>query len=199
MSLSDAQRSRLDRITQLRWGLLLLVTVATLGSSTVVGAQERDEKIEIFNGTQGNYHLVMRVLPSVPVVGPVNFTVEPTLAADGQPVRDAEITLVAHDAEGTPTYQVRALSTPSTQEEYIGNISINSPGSWQIHIEMTTEDFGEEVFVAQLSVAPVAVGGNQAGGIIMLMVVAAFVLAGVWIWFSSRRALARRSRLQTTA
>ena len=38
----------------------------------------------------------------------------PTSAKDGAPIRDAKITLVSHDAEGVPTYQVKTLNTPST-------------------------------------------------------------------------------------
>ena len=81
--------------------------------SGVAEAQEREEPIEIFDATQGNYRLAVNVLPRVPAVGPINFTVFPTSAKDGTPIRDAKITLVAHDAEGVPTYQVKALNTPS--------------------------------------------------------------------------------------
>lgn len=198
MKRMNTQSNPIYRLLQFRWALLVLFIVAVLIPLTIVNAQELDEKLEIFNATQGSYQVVVHMLPSVPVVGPINFTVAPTLSATGEPVRDAEIRLIAHDAEGTPTYQVRALNTPLVQEEYIGNLSINSAGSWQIHIEMTTEEFGEEVFVVQLSVTPVAIGSNPAGAILMLIVMAAFVLGGAWIWLSSRRALARRERLQVT-
>jgi hypothetical protein len=97
------------------------------------------------------------------------------------------------------TFQVRALNTPLNRDEYIGNITIESPGIWQIHIVMTTDEFGEEVFVAQLSVAPAAVGIAPVGGIVMLGVLVLLLLGGGWVWLSSRRALARRNRLQAMA
>jgi hypothetical protein len=198
MSLANTHANPVYRLLRFRWALFVLLTVAAFIPSIIVNAQERDEKVEIFRATQGSYQVVVQILPSVPVVGPINFTVTPTFAETGEAVRDAEIRLIAHDADGTPTYQVRALNTPVVQEEYIGNISINSSGFWQIHIEMTTEEFGEEVFVAQLSIAPVALGTNPEGAILMLIVIAAFVLGGGWIWLSSRRALARRDRIRAT-
>ena len=167
--------------------------------SGVAEAQEREEPIEIFDATQGNYRLAVNVLPRVPAVGPINFTVFPTSAKDGTPIRDAKITLVAHDAEGVPTYQVKALNTPSDQEEYVGNIVIKLAGAWSIHIEVVTEELGTEVFVAPISVAPAAVGSTPEAGLMMLLVMVAFVLGGGFLWLSSRRALARREASQPKA
>ena len=123
----------------------------------------------------------------------------PTSAKDGAPIRDAKITLVSHDAEGVPTYQVKALNTPSTQEEYVGNLVIKSAGAWSIHIEVVTEGLGTEVFVAPISVAPAAVGSTPEAGLMMLLVMVAFVLGGGFLWLSSRRALARRASSQPKA
>ena len=167
--------------------------------SGVAEAQEREEPIEIFDAMQGNYRLVVNILPRVPAVGPINFTVFPTSAKDGTPIRDAKITLVSHDAEGVPKYQVKALNTPSTQEEYVGNLVIKSAGAWSIHIEVVTEELGTEVFVAPISVAPAAVGSTPEAGLMMLLVMVAFVLGGGFLWLSSRRALARRAASQPKA
>lgn len=177
---------------------LLAVALMALIPFAIVSGQALDDKVEIVRQTQGNYSIVVEVLPIVPVMGPVNFTVTPTSAETGVPVQNARITLVAHDPEGFPAYQARALNTPAATDQYIGNISFESTGDWQIHIELATEEFGEEVFVAPLTVGPVAVGTNPAGGIVMALVLVAFVLGAVYLWLSSRRALARRDRLQTT-
>lgn len=178
------------------WAALLVLVFAALVPWGAAEAQERDEPVEIFDATQGNYRLVVRVLPSVPKVGPINFTVIPTAAKDGAPIRDAEITLVAHDADDVPTYQAKTLNRPSIQEEYVGNIVIKTSGAWSIHVEIVTEELGSEVFVARLSVAPAAVGSAPEAGLMMLLVMVAFVLGGGFIWLSSKRALARRAASQ---
>ena len=167
--------------------------------SGVAEAQEREKPVEILDATQGKYRLVVNILPRVPAVGPINFTVIPTSAKDRAPIRDAEITLVSHDAEGVPKYQVKALNTPSTQGEYVGNLVIKSAGAWSIHIEVVTEELGTEVFVAPISVAPAAVGSTPEAGLMMLLVMVAFVLGGGFLWLSSRRALARRASSQPKA
>ncbi len=159
-------------------------------------AQERDEPVEILDETQEYYRVVVRILPRVLAVGQINFNVVPTSAGDGSPVRNATITLTAHDAEDIPTYQVRALNTPSSQEEYVGNLVLRAAGPWSIHVEVVTEDLGAEVFVAPITVAPAAVGSTPEAGWLMLLVMVAFVLGGGFLWLSSKRALARRASSQ---
>lgn len=176
-------------------GLVLLAGI----QASAAHAQQRDEPVEILQAAQGMYSLSVYVLPRVPTVGQINFTIFPVSAADGQPVPDAEVTLVAHDDDGTPTYQVRALNTPSTEQEYVGNLTIRAPGFWDIHVEVSSEDLGEETFVARLSVAPASVGSNPAGGYVMVFALACLAAGGVFVWLSSRRALSRRSGARTTA
>ena len=159
----------------------------------------RDEPVEILDATQGNYRVTVRILPRVPAVGQINFNVVPTSAADGSPVRNATITLTAHDAEDIPTYQVRALNTPFSQEEYVGNLVLRAEGPWSIHVEVETEELGAEVFIAKITVAPAAVGATPEAGWLMVLVMVAFVAGGGFIWLSSRRALARRASSQPKA
>ena len=174
-------------------GTMVVLAFALLLSSGIAEAQERDEPVEILDVTQDSYRVVVRILPRVPAVGQINFNVVPTSAGDGSPVRNATITLTAHDAEDIPTYQVLALNTPFSQEEYVGNLVLRAEGSWSIHVEVATEELGTEVFVARLSVAPAAVGATPEAGWLMVMVMAAFVAGGTFLWLSSRRALARRA------
>ena len=162
-------------------------------------AQQSEEPVEILQAAQGMYRLSVYVLPRVPTVGQINFMVYPVSAADGQPVPDAEVTLVAHDDDGTPTYQVRALNTPSSEQEYVGNLTIRAPGFWDIHVRVSSEGLGEEIFIARLSVAPASVGSNPAGGYVMVFVLACLVAGGVFVWIRSRSALSRRNDARTTA
>ncbi len=175
------------------WGSLMVLAFAALVPWGVVEAQEQEQPVEIFDATQGSYHLVVRVLPRVPAVGPINFTVIPTAASDGAPVRDADITLVSHNVEDEPIYEVKALNRPTNEGEYVGNLVIKAPGAWNIHVEIETEELGTEVFVARISVAPAAVGSTPEAGWMMLLVMVAFVAGGGFLWLSSRRALARRA------
>ncbi len=169
------------------------MTLVAFVPAATVEAQGRDEPVEILDATQGNYRLVVHILPRVPAVGPINFTLAPTAANGGTAVRNAAITLVSHDAEGVPAYQVQALNTPDSEEEYVGNLVIREPGPWSIHIKIATEELGAEVFIAKITVAPAAVGSTPEAGWMMVLVMVAFVLGGGFVWLSSRRALARRA------
>ena len=180
------------------WGAVVLA-IAAFAPLGLAEAQVRDEPVEILDSTQGNYRIVVRILPRVPAVGQINFNVVPTSAGDGSPVRNATITLTANDAEDIPTYQVRALNTPFSQEEYVGNLVLRAEGPWSIHVEVETEELGTEVFVARISVAPAAVGSTPEAGWLMLLVMVAFLAGGGFIWLSSRRALARRAASQPKA
>lgn len=175
--------------------LVLLAGIQAPG----VHAQQPSEPVEILQATQGMYGLSVYVLPRVPAVGQINFTVFPVAAADGRPVSDAEITLVAYDSDGVPTYQVRALNTPTSEREYVGNLTLRAEGFWDIHVKVSSEGLGEETFVARLSVAPASVGSSPAGGYVMVFVLALLVVGAVFVWISSRRALSRRGGARTTA
>ena len=179
--------------------LLAILALFPLTRSAGVHAQQRGEPVEILQATQGMYGLSVYVLPRVPAVGQINFTAFPIAAADGRPVSDAEITLVAYDADGSPTYQVRALNTPASKREYVGNLTLRSAGFWDIHVKVSSEGLGEETFVARLSVAPASVGSSPAGGFVMVFVLAFLAAGGVFVWISSRRALSRRGGARTTA
>ena len=181
------------------WRVFAVLAFVALVSPGLAEAQERDAPVEILDETQEDYRVVVRILPRVPAVGQINFNVVPTSAGDGSPVRNATITLTAHDAEDIPTYQVRALNTPFSQEEYVGNLVLRAAGPWSIHVEVVTEDLGSEVFVSKITVAPAAVGSTPEAGWLMLLVMVAFVAGGGFIWLSSRRALARRAASQPKA
>ena len=181
------------------WVVPVILAFAVLLSPGIAEGQGRDEPVEILDETQDNYRVVVRILPRVPAVGQINFNVVPTFAADGSPVRNATITLTANDAEDIPTYQVRALNTPTTQEEYVGNLVLRAEGPWSIHVEVETEELGTEVFVSRLWVAPAAVGATPEAGWLMVLVMVAFFAGGGFIWLSSRRALARRASSQPKA
>ena len=181
------------------WGAMAVLAFAALLSPGIVEAQERDKPVEILDATQEDYRVVVRILPRVPAVGQINFNVVPTSAGDGSPVRNATITLTAHDAEDIPTYQVRALNTPFSQEEYVGNLVLRAEGPWSIHIEVETEELGTEVFVARITVAPAAVGATPEAGWLMVLVMVAFLAGGGFLWLSSRRALARRAESKPQA
>ena len=175
------------------WGALAVLALGILLTPGIAAAQTRDAPVLILDVSQENYHVAVHVLPRVPAVGPINFTISPYALKDGSPVQNADITLVAHDVEGMPVYQVKALNTPSNQDEYVGNLVIKSSGAWSIHVEVETEEFGSEVFVARISVAPAALEATPEAGWLMLLVMVAFVLGGGFVWLSSRKALARRA------
>lgn len=181
------------------WVALAVLALGILLTPGIVSAQGREAPVLILDTTQGNYGVTVRVLPRVPAVGPINFTIAPTSANDRSPVQNADITLVAHDTEGTPVYQVKALNTPSNQDEYVGNLVIKADGAWSIHVEIDSEELGSEVFIARISVAPAAVEATPEAGWLMVLVMVAFVLGGGFIWLSSRRALARRAGSRPTA
>ncbi len=178
---------------------MAVLAFAALLSPGIAEAQERDKPVEILDETLEDYRVVVRILPRVPAVGQINFNVVPTTAGDGSPVRNATITLTANDAEDIPTYQVRALNTPFSQEEYVGNLVLRAEGPWSIHIEVETEELGTEIFVAKLTVAPAAVGATPEAGWLMVLVMVAFLAGGGFLWLSSRRALARRAESEPQA
>lgn len=143
---------------------------------------------EIFRATEGAYELVLAVQPEETVVGTTHITITPFDATISAPVDRAEIVIVAHNPDGAPTYQVRAVNTPASAEYYDANITFESPGDWTLMVSVDHTSLGKASFSVPLRVGelPVAAGG-LASTIVWLFVLATLAGGATYVWRTTRR------------
>ena len=168
----------------------LIVVIVALTLALVPGARalgDDGDAVEIFRGRQDSYEVAVAIRPESPEVGAVHVMVTLLEAATSRPVDDAEIVIVAHDEQGRPTYQVRALNTPSSPQPYVANITFKSPGAWTLLVQVESEELGQATVSAPLTVIEQSITPSAAGAFVLLGVVAVLAGGSFYLWYSARR------------
>ena len=181
-------------MTARRAAVAALVVLALLAFATPT-ALANGAGAEIFRGVEGPFQLVVRVQPEEPALGAVHVTFEPTMAATGQPVEDAMIGVLAKDAEGAERYQVRAVNTPQERQYYDANITFHEAGEWTLVVDVEQPGTGSATFEVPMTVVPQQIPARGVAGTLVFVLISGALVGGVlFVWYQSRRALARRGR-----
>jgi hypothetical protein len=181
----------LNRATRTLLVALIAAMAATLPPG-VHGALAHGGGTEIFRAREGAYEIVVWVQPEIPVVGASHFTIKPFNVETSAPVNDAAINIVANDPRGAPTYRVRALSAPSSPQQYEANITFETPGLWTLSVSVEQDALGRATVDVPLRVDELALGPNRAGTVIWLAVIGILIGGASYLWLKQRRVAARR-------
>ena len=154
----------------------------------VVEVQRHGKSVALVCERGGGYELVAAVLPDRPIVGVVHVTITPLDAESGDPVPDARVDVVAYDEAGDARYRARAVNTPIAPRYYDANFTIESEGDWTLVVDVQSERLGPATFNVPLSVGAQTYEPGLGGLLIWLLVIAAFVGGGLYVWYSSVRA-----------
>ena len=165
--------------------VVILATAMALGSSATASAH--GDAVEIFRDRAGPYDVVVGVLPETPRVGPVHFSITLTDTATSLQVNDAEVTIIANDERGRPTFQARALNTPQSPQLYEANISFESAGVWTVEVQVLTARLGLTTFSFPIDVGPLAIGPVTGGAVVLLGVIVVLIGGASYVWYSARR------------
>ena len=195
MSRKPGPRSRLRGLgrRRLRAASVVLGTIAGVALFALMTptALSNGDSVEIYRERGGGYEMVVGVLPERPRVGVVHVTITLLDAESGDPVSDARINVVAHDELGNARYQARAVNTPAAPRHYDANFTIESEGNWMLVVEVQSDRLNLATFNVPLSVDSPSNEPGLGGLLIWLLVIAAFVGGGVYVWYSSVRASRR--------
>lgn len=183
----------MNRLSVGRSVLLAAMAVALVQTASSLVFANGDST-EIFRGREGAYEIIVGVQPERPVVGSVHFTVTPLDTETSLPVLRAEITLVAHDPQGRPSVQARAVNAPESRRYYDANLTIHSPGEWTVVVEVSTEALGQATFTVPLRVGEAPLSPRIAGTVVWAVVVAILAAGAAYVSYSAGRARRGRSR-----
>ena len=176
------------------WGLagrlVLLASVVLLASaalSCTASVSANGNTVEILRTVEGSYEVVVGVLPERPTVGVVHFSIAPLDAGARLPVTDAQVLIVANDEQGVPTYQAPALNTPSAPQYYDANITFESPGTWNLVIDVRSPKLGAARIELPFHVESQALPPGLQGTIVWLVLLAVLFAGTAYVWSTARR------------
>ena len=145
------------------------------------------DAVEIFRGREGHYEIVVAVLPEVPAVGTVHFSITLLEAATSEFVTDAQVVIVARHESGEPAYRARALSSPASPRYYETNILIEAAGKWVLSLTASSDRLGRADFEAPLTVEAVSIASGASGGFVFLVVLLVLAGGSAYLWRTARR------------
>ena len=129
----------------------------------------------------------LAVLPYPPKVGHVHFSITLSDAETSLDVTDAEVTIVANDEGGEPTYQARALNTPQEPRFYTTNISFRAAGSWSLEVRVDSPRLGATTFSVPMEVEIQSIAAAPEGTLVFIGLMVVLVGGATYVWYSARR------------
>lgn len=170
-----------------------VVLVVTLAAGTLAHkparAQEGDG--EQVRETVGPYEIGVTANPSTPAVGAVHIIITVLNATTRQPVADARVRIRTwNEGDGTGGWAL-ALNNPRVPERYEANVNLQTGGTWEVSVEVSSA-MGEVL----LEIPPLEVrkrAQSSAAGFVFVGVSLVIVLGGVYVWWSIRRVQRKRT------
>jgi hypothetical protein len=182
----------------------ILVVAVLLAVGSLIGpglrgvqaqAPETAEELTrgIFRSEQDPYMVTVQMIPSVPAAGTVHFIVTPELSLDGAAVTNAIVLVVVDDEEGVPAFQSLALNAPDQPRQYSANLLIPRAGEWTVRVNVQVDGNELELQLPLTVIDRASTGGEMAGTIAFLVVLAVLVGGGGFVALSIRRRQRRRN------
>lgn len=172
--------------------VVLALPAALIGHVWLAGGEAQAQATTgVHEGTAGPYHLVVEVVPALPVAGKVQLRVRPALDGTGEPVTDAHVEIYI-GRDGHEEIKTPALNAPADRTTYTGNADLDRTGDWQVRVRVEA-DAGTGDLTFELPVRPrVRSGGGLVAPTLVFAGAAVIIVGGVaWLVVSSRRARAR--------
>ncbi len=172
---------------------LLVVAAGVLAVAVIVmaggePAAANGASTLLYEGVQGEYRLIVRIIPARPVTPQTHFAMQVFDAAAGaeaRPLRDSEVEVTA--AASGPPGATAVQPLPALNEASLAYFEIDVPfdavGSWHLLVTVAAGG-GRELFEIPLEVeeARVSIQWLWVG-----IALAAIVLVGLWTWLKVSR------------
>ena len=130
----------------------------------------------------------LAVLPYPPKVGHVHFSITLSDAETSLDVTDAEVTIVANDEGGEPTYQARALNTPQEPRFYDDEHQLQGSGKLVTGGEGRQPRSGRhDLQRVPLEIEMQSIAAAPEGTLVFIGLMIVLVGGATYVWYSARR------------
>ena len=175
--------------------LVLVLALAAMALDPVfVGAQHDDaERVE---ETVGPYKIGVTANRFAPYSGDVDFVITVLDATTEQPVPGAQVRIrTRNETNGNEGWAV-AVNTRGTPEVYKADVKLETPGSWEASIEVSSQMGDATVALPSLEVQKTV--RSSSAGFVYVGVSLVIVLGGVYVCWSIRRSQRKRVRKESS-
>ena len=148
-----------------------------------------------FQAAAGPYQITLEERLSSLSLGRAGFVIIVQELATGRPVPDARVAIWLQSPRATDRTQSLALGGPDTPGTYRADLNLDSPGVWQVAVEVTSP-----LGVGVVDAPPVAVPATRrfsSGSWVFIGVTLVLVAGSFYVYWSARRA--RRSAMNAAA
>ena len=143
-----------------------------------------------FQTTAGGYEIGVAEFSSTLSVGSARILVTLRDESTGEGIGDARVVVrVKHELSGEET-SVRAVNSPNTPDRYRAQVSLKSPGTWRLWVEVDGRLGKVAVEVVPLEIP--ALRSFSSGSFVFIGVFLVLVLGVTYVWWTSQKALKRR-------
>lgn len=176
--------------------IFAVVVAALVATATTVQAQEEEPIVGykiLVEDVAGPYRIQVQVSPENPVVGITRVAVRVRDAESGEDLPEVFVRVFGTPADEGERQYSPALNSPADRTFYLSQLDLETTGQWGIDVEVES-DLGQGSTVMPVLVqSRVRSGsGNGWGTALFVLVSLSFVGGGLWLWYSSKRALRER-------
>jgi len=176
--------------------IFAVVVAALVATATTVQAQEEEPIVGykiLGEDVAGPYRIQVQVSPENPVVGITRVAVRVRDAESGEDLPEVFVRVFGTPADEGERQYSPALNSPADRTFYLSQLDLETTGQWGIDVEVES-DLGQGSTVMPVLVqSRVRSGsGNGWGTALFVLVSLSFVGGGLWLWYSSKRALRER-------
>ncbi len=177
--------------------MLMLAAASVVPVPSAEAQPETIQELVIYDDVTGPYDVKIIQFPARAIVGTLRIIVEPKDAETGQPVENALVRIFGTPPEEGERQFSPGLNSPTDRTRYFGQLELDDAGLWTLDIEIDG-DHGRAIAITQATIHERARSGEATliGTIVFILISAAFVGAGVWLWYSSKRARRRREEIR---
>ena len=165
--------------------------IFALSPARAAAKESRERGLEVVRKQNGPYVVAIRILPEVPRLGSVNFTVTVESVSGSALVEGADVEVVATNPDGEPDWLSPAISFPRNPTSYVGDGQFEQSGTWKIEVRVSGPE-GEATVEFQLEVRPLGRSRITGGSVALAIALLAAAGGATWVVLSIRRSQRRR-------
>lgn len=170
-------------------GLLLVLAYWALFPSV---ALSQGTDVQRYREIAGAYEIRMAVVQSSLSLGTTLLAITIVEASNGQPIPDARVFLKSRHEGGDGEITSIAHNAPNNPDRYDAVVTLDSPGTWYMAVEVDSSLGRVSVEMAQLEVPETR---KITGGTFVFIGVFSVLIAGVaYVWWSTKRDRRRRGQ-----
>ena len=180
----NGMRSKKKRFAEAALLLVFLAVAAQAGIATTLAQGGGVHQTEV---EAGPYRVALRASQLGPSPGDVDVAIAISDGTTGSAVTDAQVKILTLNNESGVKGWTWAVHNPLTPGTYTAVLKLESPGTWELSVEVSGSKGNVTVDGPSLAVQRGGRWAPSAGNVAFVGVIAVLALGATYVWWSARR------------